>query len=1032
MMKKNLLLAALALPMVFAACSQDELADLNNAPVDKGGDIKVALNVTKEGEVAVGSRAIWNGQGLTWEPTDKISMYWLGQNCTSTGAALDGKSNAIFKTENGSAFTSESLIYLGKNAVVYPANVSHYQDQEIVIEISDSQKAETVDNVPYISNELDIKAEKIAANTPGYHQPVFAPMKMAANVVTLKLDVKNTASLEKYGFNITSVELHATDAFTKKSNLVLDTRAVEVSGEFKNENDQAVNTIHHSTWTKPADGQIVSKLTSEAITKNADGTYDVRFVVLPTDVATLADASVVVNTTCGTITVQSRTEIKEGQTVFTEGGVVNPSLADDAANKVVSISDAIKFFVSSIVMPTADDYDKSDFQGELVGRTIPRTMAVDASKAVLHNSKVYKSDDIIRYINLYTDMQKTDAMNLVLSVKDVEEPTSWNNLTKAAVDAINAKNPATGAMKITLSADETVNTIVLSTAGPVYNVPAYNYTDALDATKSSKVLPLILGAGSWTMDDTFELNPKFNKLQNNGTLTINGTKKDGVQNTLVATVENNGVLNIGGDKLFVNGEYTSTENSVLNIATGQTLTFVEDINLRGLINGTINVAKGAEFSTALGVKVVTSATIENYGTVAARGVEKGFYNGGIINMKDALATAYIQDNENGVINLLTRTDDVKVYTDNKQGKIVYNYGATENATLRIYTDDRFNYLVFGSAPAKITLDKTADYSNISFEFTGSTTFETLIPGSTTISNDPMEIKDLIIKEGAYVKVGVDRQLKTEDVVLNGTLSVGGTIWYTNTYVKTVEPLTSGTGAIKRVGGEVVNFEEVVGGYEINNVAGLIEFAKQVNSGVDFSGKIITLMASIDLAGVEWTPIGNVQSKAFRGVFDGNSKTISNLTVTGTEGVGLFGYVDWNRGVGHSTIQNIIIDNAVINGTHYVGALAGWVQTANVLDCNVLNSSINCINPVGGEDGDKAGAVVGYFSTATQGIAGIAELENAYAKDCVVSAGRDAGQIVGAADDAQVVNPTAINVTVKNNGTATGANIRNEFVGRDLK
>lgn len=1029
-MKNKILMAAMALPIALASCNQDDMI-LENMPVNKGGDIKVALNVTKEGDVSVDSRANWNGSGLTWEATDMISMYWLGKTCPTVNTALNGKSNAIFKTTTGSDFTSESLIYLGSNAVVYPANVAHYQDETITIEVPASQNDATVKNVPYISNELRIQAEKIAANTPGYHQPVFAPMKMAANVVTLKLNVKNTAALEKYGFDITSVELHAANAFTKKSNLILNTDVVETKGEFKNENDNAINTIHHSAWTTPITEQKTDVLVSEAITDNEDGTYDVRFVVLPTDVA-VANATIVVNTTCGTITLETKKEATDangnGKLDIVEGGVVNENLASDKDGYMVTISDAVKYFVSSITMPTEDAYSLSQFQGEKVGRILPRTIEVDASKAELSGSKVYTSDDIIRYVNLYTDMNKAAqnvTMDLVLSVKDVEEPTAWNDLTKAAVDAVNAKNSyATTPQKImvTLSADETVNTIVLTTAGAVYDVPSY----------AGKELPLILGAGSWAMDDTFKANDKFNKIQNNGTLTINGTKKDNVQNVLVETIENNGTLNIGGTQtLLVNANYTSTNNSVLNITTGQTLTFAEDIIVRGLINGKINVAKGAEFSTALGKKVVTSATIENYGTVAARGELNGFYNAGVINMRDALATAYIQDNENGVIKLLTREDDVTVYTSGKQGKIVYDYNyAVDGGSLRIKADDRFNYLVFGDDATKITLRDGDNYSNISFEFNGATTFETLIP--TVTASSTKVIKDLIIAEGAFVKVGVDRQLKVEDVVLNGTLSVGGTIYYSGIYVKTVEPMTSGTGAILPLGAPVVNFENAGNNYYINNVAGMIEFAESVNAGTNYSGKTVYLNADIDLAGVEWTPIGNVQTKAFRGTFDGQGNTISNLTVSGANGVGLFGYIDWNETVGLSEIKNVNISNAVVSGNHYVGALAGWAQTVKIHDCAVEFSSINCINPVGGEDGDKAGSVVGYFSTATQGIGELAMLTNIEASDCVVSAGRDAGQIVGAADDAQTLNLTVVNVTVKNNGTATGANIKNAPIGRDLK
>lgn len=975
MMKKNLLLATLALPMVFAACSQDDLI-LDNAHANKGGDIKVSLNVTKEGDLSVGSRANWNGSGLTWEPADKISMYWLGSTCPTISTALNGKSNAVFKSdENGTNFSSESLVYLGSNAVVYPANTSHYADQKIVIEVPASQTAATVKNVPYISNELSIQEKNIAANTPGYHQPVFAPMKMAANVVTLKLDVKNTAALEKYGFNITSVELQAENAFAKQSNLVLNSDVVETKGEFKTQDlaQTPVNTIEHSTWTKPVSGQYTSTLTSEAITANADGTYDVRFVVLPTDVPTLADASIVVNTTCGTITLKTVTEtIIEGgvsTTTIKEGGVVNANLTNDAEGYMVSIAEAIKFFATSITMPTDDAYSASAFQGEKVGRTIPRTVTVDASKAVLTGSKVYTSEDIIRYVNLYTDMKKTDAMELVMAVKDAEEAAAWNNLTKEAVDAVNAKNPATGTKKVTLSANETVNAIVLSTVGSVYDVPAYN----------GKALPLVLSAGAWTMNDTFNANDKFSKLQNNGTLTINGTTtNNGVQNKLAETVENNGILNIGGNNvLFVNGKFASTANSTINVAAGQIFTFAESID-NGLY-GTYEVA--GQLTSAAGEKVKINATVNNSGIVAAEGIVNGFYNFGTINMVADNAITYVQSNAHGVINLKNRNDEVQVYQADEQGKIVYNYNANvDGDTFYYYPADRFTYVKFNNI-YKLAINKNdiyrnsdlwakGDISKISMEFLGTTVLEP----------NAQKIADLTIAKDAHLQVLSTRLLNVKNLYLYGQLTIGGTIKYELRYVNEGRILNPGTGTITS-SASTPNFDVEHG--IIYNVAGLLEFAEKVNGGETFSGKTITLQADINLAGIEWTPIGN-SAKPFKGTFNGLGHKIVNLNVEGTEQVGLFGYV-----IGE--INNVVIEDADVLGYKSVAAVVGHIY-GSVSNCTVKNSVVTAEIYDAELDGDNVGAIVGLAGEGTFALTNCTVNNTAIYSNPVKDAGVLAGSV----------------------------------------
>ena len=61
--------------------------------------------------------------------------------------------------------------------------------------------------------------------------------------------------------------------------------------------------------------------------------------------------------------------------------------------------------------------------------------------------------------------------------------------------------------------------------------------------------------------------------------------------------------------------------------------------------------------------------------------------------------------------------------------------------------------------------------------------------------------------------------------------------------------------------------------------GLAQLAKE-NS---FAGKTIILGDDISLAGIAWTPIGT-STTAFAGTFDGNDKTISDMSLT-TKGNG---------------------------------------------------------------------------------------------------------------------------------------------------
>ena len=97
-----------------------------------------------------------------------------------------------------------------------------------------------------------------------------------------------------------------------------------------------------------------------------------------------------------------------------------------------------------------------------------------------------------------------------------------------------------------------------------------------------------------------------------------------------------------------------------------------------------------------------------------------------------------------------------------------------------------------------------------------------------------------------------------------------------------------------------------------------------------------LTSNIDLAGAEWTPIGDnstdSDSSRFRGEFDGQGYVIYNLTISGDhEYSGLFGYTI------NATIRNVGIEgmNIVVNSSSrsYAGGICGF--------CSGHDSISNC-------------------------------------------------------------------------------------------
>ncbi len=182
---------------------------------------------------------------------------------------------------------------------------------------------------------------------------------------------------------------------------------------------------------------------------------------------------------------------------------------------------------------------------------------------------------------------------------------------------------------------------------------------------------------------------------------------------------------------------------------------------------------------------------------------------------------------------------------------------------------------------------------------------------------------------------------------------------------------------------------------ISTAEGMIAFAAAVNSGAragnNFAGWKVRLNNDIDLAGFAWTPIGNMANKAyFSGEFDGQNHTISNLYVSANRGAGLFGEL---RG----TVKNLTVDGATVVGNHWGGVIAAYATDncgATITKCTVKNASVTLTAElVNGawDNGDKAGAIMGYIAKSNPGIT------DCTVEKVTVSAYRDLGGIVGYAD-----------------------------------
>ena len=131
---------------------------------------------------------------------------------------------------------------------------------------------------------------------------------------------------------------------------------------------------------------------------------------------------------------------------------------------------------------------------------------------------------------------------------------------------------------------------------------------------------------------------------------------------------------------------------------------------------------------------------------------------------------------------------------------------------------------------------------------------------------------------------------------------------------------------------------------ISNELGLQALANVVNgfggSANNCSGKTIVLTDNINLNDIQWHAIGDNTHK-FKGNFDGNGHSILNMTVTGTNYVGLFGFIEG------STIANTALINATVSGTNYVGGLVGSAGLKSSVTNSYATGSVSGTSSVGG-------------------------------------------------------------------------------------
>lgn len=140
-------------------------------------------------------------------------------------------------------------------------------------------------------------------------------------------------------------------------------------------------------------------------------------------------------------------------------------------------------------------------------------------------------------------------------------------------------------------------------------------------------------------------------------------------------------------------------------------------------------------------------------------------------------------------------------------------------------------------------------------------------------------------------------------------------------------------------------------YLIKSTNDLDALATSVNNGTSYEGVYFQLENSLDYENQNYTPIGTLYkengktvNRPFKGFFNGNGKTISNITINNHSNnyIGVFGYVS-----APGSVEKLNVSNSTFTGNQYVGGIVGYNDQGSILCCNNSDVAVSGASTVGG-------------------------------------------------------------------------------------
>lgn len=760
---KKISLIALAVPALFAACSQEDIvSDVQNQSGEMLG--KVAGDVTFVYDNTPETRMTWDptgGAGLQWnaEEGDAFSLFWVAGLDESVSENYQGKTNALYKSTDGAEFKSENIIYEGNHIIVYPADYAHMSAKDIVVSVPEPQNAADdlgTKRTVVISDLLTIKApltgQNAAANMAKEPNTIWAGGYNASlNHGSAAVGALSSHMVLNLNFDLKKLE----GVEVRNIKLVADKDVFATSGNLVKNSDGFISL------SPTASTSTVTLNTNNAKITKENNSYKAQISLLPPK-KDLVDAnySIVVETNYGLITIDKALDVtnnagKAQFKPFTTQDENGKNVAGEADEET-----ALSFFTefTDIATRTLDTDDKTEGnQSEgSYGKRIIRNVKVDMSKASIENWPVKTSEDLIAAYAIYDNLERgaseeTRKENFVLEgvtynwLNQIPNKNQFE-LTPQAYDEM-LKHPY-----VTLSNGDLLDRLYLK---PNSNVQFTSAPALAQISELDNLDGYMMAGNVWTLNIYEAANVQaFKTFENKGEVTLIAKKNyDKYGNNITAD-------DLASFKSTGKTTFDHTVQDVVNYTLSGTTTVAEGktIDLRGTntIGGTLNV--DGELVIADG-KTTLSQTTNVKGSLLST-TNATLVNNGTIYVKKADASIIVtKQGTTATIELMGRHDNVRVSDANNQGYIKWT---CDVETLTKDATDVFNYVRIPNSIQWVQ-DLAIDFIQV----TGS---------KVQITGAASDLNTVFINSGYTLVVPTGSSMVTE-TVSGGKVQVYGTFVY---------------------------------------------------------------------------------------------------------------------------------------------------------------------------------------------------------------------------------------------------------------